>query len=111
MRNNVLRGLLGYTLAAAGRAECAEKVLESLYAKGYSPGLWYAKALVTSRLGRIREAVETLKQRSNVLSLWRFGHRTDLLLAPLHVNAEFQEMVAICFPNDSYNSGRDGRAA
>jgi tetratricopeptide (TPR) repeat protein len=110
-RNNVLRGLLGYALASAGRAECAEKVLESLYAKGYSPGLWYAKALVMSRLGRIREAVDTLKQRSNVLSLWRFGHRTDRLLAPLHANAEFQEMVEICFPNNSYNSGRDGRAA
>jgi tetratricopeptide (TPR) repeat protein len=110
-RNDVLRGLLGYTLASAGHAERAEKVLESLYAKDHSPGSWYAKALVMSRLGRIREAVDTLKQRASVLSLWRFGHRTDRLLAPLHVNAEFQEMVAICFPNNSYHTGQGGRAA
>jgi tetratricopeptide (TPR) repeat protein len=110
-RSNVLRGLLGYTFASAGHTERAEKVLESLYTTGYSPGSWYAKALVMSRLGRIREAVDTLKQRSSVLSLWRFGHRTDRLLAPLHDNAEFHEILAICFPNNRYDSGRNGCAA
>jgi hypothetical protein len=110
-RSNVLRGLLGYAFAAAGHADCAEGVLESLYAKAYSPGSWYAKALVMSRLGRTREAVNTLKQRSGVLSLWRFGHRTDPLLAPLHGNAEFHEMATLCFPNNSYRSSGDGRAA
>jgi tetratricopeptide (TPR) repeat protein len=109
-RSDVLRGLLGYAFASAGRAERAEKVLENLYAKRYSPGSWYAKALVMSKLGRIREAVDTLKQRSSVLSLWRFGHRTDRLLAPLNGNVEFREMIAICFPNNFYHSD-GGRAA
>jgi tetratricopeptide (TPR) repeat protein len=109
-RNDVLLGLLGYTFASAGHAQRADKVLESLYARGYSPGSWYAKALVMSRLGRIREAVDTLKQRSSVLSLWRFGHRTDRLLAPLHGHAEFHKLVDTCFPNNSYHTG-GGRAA
>ena len=93
-RRNVLRGLFGYTLAAAGQEYRAQQVLDSLCARGYSPDSWYAKALVMSGLGRIREAVETLKQRESVPSFWNFGYRTDPLLAPLRSDPKFQEMLS-----------------
>jgi hypothetical protein len=93
-RRNVLRGLFGYTLAAAGQEYRAQQVLDSLCARGYSPDSWYAKALVMSGLGRIGEAVDTLKQRESVPSFWNFGYRTDPLLAPLRDDPKFQEMLS-----------------
>ena len=109
VRSSVLRGLVGYTFGAAGQVERAKQVLESLCTKGGSPNCWYAKALVMVSLGRIRETVDTLKECGSAFSIWRLGHQTDRLLAPLTRDAEFQEMVASCLPND--RTGRADRAA
>lgn len=107
-RSSVLCGLVGYAFAAEGDAEGAEQVLETLCMTGYSPDQWYAKAMVLSGLGRIREAVDTLKQRGDALSIWRLGHRTDPLLTPLIGDAEFQEMMGHMFPGQSRRRNRLG---
>jgi hypothetical protein len=92
LRNDVLRGALGYSYAISGQREKATAILNAMtlpkaHEKNHEP---YAIALVLTGLNQREEAIKWLEKSYQEGSLWSIGFLHDPILASMRNHLHFR---------------------
>jgi len=96
LRNDVLRGALGYSYAIAGQREKAIAILNAMTLpkaneKNHEP---YAIALVLTGLNQRQQAVKWLERSYREGSLWSIGFLHDPILASMHNDLHYRMFLS-----------------